>query len=172
MKISNIVATVTLKERLDLAYLHKKIKGTIRDPKVHWLKYRIPKNNSYIAFYQSGKFLITAKSIEQVDENVEYILSVLDKIGISSTDWKLKIHNLVVVDSIELGCTIEQLVPNMDVKKAFFEPELFPALNYKDWGLSFLVFSSGKVVITGAKNLDQVQGGLNQFRRLLTDLSC
>ena len=74
MKISNIVATVTLSKPLDLIYLHENLKGTQRDPKIHWLKYRIPSNNSYIAFYQSGKFLVTAKSMELVDENVKYIL--------------------------------------------------------------------------------------------------
>jgi transcription initiation factor TFIID TATA-box-binding protein len=171
MKISNIVATVALKERLDIAYLHKKIKGTIRDPKVHWLKYRIPKDNSYVAFYQSGKFLITAKSMEQVDQNVNTILTILDNIGISIIDWKLVIHNLVIVDSLVLGCTIEKLVTIMDSKKASFEPEQFPALIYKDWGVTFLLFSSGKVVITGANSIDQAKKASIKFKQLITYLS-
>ena len=170
MKISNIVATVTLKERLDIAYLHQNIKDTIRDPKVHWLKYRIPKDNSYIAFYQSGKFLITAKSMEQVNENANYILSILDKIGICTKDWKLAIHNIVIVDSIGIGCIIETLVTNMDAKKASFEPEQFPALIYKDWGVNFLLFSSGKIVMTGIKSIEQAQEASKKFKQLLTDL--
>ena len=62
MKISNIVATVELIKPFDISFLNKNIKGTVRDPKVHWLKYRIPYNNSYIAFYKSGKFVVNANS--------------------------------------------------------------------------------------------------------------
>ena len=143
MKISNIVATVTLSKPLDLIHLHENIPGTQRDPKVHWLKYRIPPTNSYIAFYKSGKFLVTAKSMEQVNENVRYVLSLLKKIGIPIKNWKLNIHNMVIVDKIDLPCPIERLISNMDAKKSSFEPEQFPALIYKDWGISFLLFSSG-----------------------------
>ena len=89
MNISNIVATVKLAAPFDIGYLNQNIAGTVKDPKVHWLKYRIPKNNSYVAFYQSGKFLVIAKSFEQIDDNVKHVLSNLEKIGISTKDWKL-----------------------------------------------------------------------------------
>jgi transcription initiation factor TFIID TATA-box-binding protein len=171
MKISNIVATVKLAAPIDIGYLNQNIPGTVKDPKVHWLKYRIPENNSYVAFYQSGKFLITAKSFEQIDKNVKYVLAVLKKIGISTNDWKLEIHNLVIGDTIDLPCTIEQLVANMDAKKSSFEPEQFAALIYKDWGVSFLLFSTGKVILTGAKSLKQADDVLVKLRRLLKDLS-
>lgn len=171
MKISNIVATVKLAAPLDIGYLNQNIPGTVKDPKVHWLKYRIPENNSYVAFYQSGKFLITAKSFELVDENVRYILSLLEKIGISTDDWKLEIHNLVIGDSVDLPCSIERLMANMDVKKSSFEPEQFPALIYKDWGVSFLLFSTGKVISAGAKSLEQANEVLEKFRQLIKELS-
>jgi len=171
MKISNIVATVKLTAPLDIGYLTQNIPGTVKDPKVHWLKYRIPKNNSYVAFYKSGKFLITAKSFEQVDKNVKHVLSKLEKIGISTKDWKLEIHNLVIGDSVNLPCTVEKLVANMDAKKSSFEPEQFPALIYKDWGVSFLLFSTGKVILTGSKNLEQAEDAMERFRQLLRDLS-
>jgi transcription initiation factor TFIID TATA-box-binding protein len=171
MKISNIVATVKLAAPLDIGYLTQNISGTVKDPKVHWLKYRIPKNNSYVAFYKSGKFLVTAKSFEQINDNVKYVLSQLKKIGISTNDWKLEIHNLVIGDSVNLPCTIEKLVANMDAKKSSFEPEQFPALIYKDWGVSFLVFSTGKVVITGSKSMEQAEDAMGKFRQLLKELS-
>ena len=171
MKISNIVATVKLATPLDIDYLNQKIPGTIKDPKVHWLKYRLPKNNSYIAFYKSGKFLVTAKTIEQVDKNVKNVLSILKKIGISTNGWKLEIHNMVIGDTVDLPCTMEKLIANMDTKKASFEPEQFPALIFKDWGVSFLIFSTGKVILTGAKSLEQAENLMVKFRQLLKDFS-
>jgi len=170
MKISNIVATVKMVAPFDISYLMQNIPGTEKDPKVHWLKYRIPKNNSYVAFYQSGKFLVTAKSFEQIVNNVNYVLSQLMKIGISTNEWKLEIHNLVIVDSIDLQCSVEKLVVNMDAKKSSFEPEQFPALIYKDWDVSFLLFSTGKVVLTGAKSLEQAEDVMGKFKQLLKEL--
>lgn len=171
MKISNIVSTVKLVTSLDLDFLNQNIPSTVKDPKVHWLKYRNPKNNSYIAFYKSGKFLVTARSIEQINENVKHVLSTLEKIGILTKDWKLEIHNMVVGDTIDLPSTIEILVVQMDPKKSSFEPEQFPALIYKDWGVSFLLFSTGKVIQTGAKSIDQAEEGMRNFKSLLKKLS-
>jgi transcription initiation factor TFIID TATA-box-binding protein len=171
MKISNIVATVKLAAPFDIGYLNQNIPGTVKDPKVHWLKYRIPKNNSYVAFYQSGKFLITAKSFEQVDDNVKHVLSQLKKIKISTKGWKLEIHNLVIGESVDLPCPIEKLVVNMDAKKSSFEPEQFPALIYKDWEVSFLLFSTGKMILTGSKSMDQAEDVMGKFRQLLKELS-
>lgn len=171
MKISNIVATVKLTTPFDINYLNQNIPGTIKDPKVHWLKYRIPDNNSYIAFYRSGKFLITAKSYEQLNETVTYVLSNLKKIGISTNDWILEIHNLVIVDTVDLSYTIENLVENMDPKKSSYEPEQFPALIYKDWGVNFLLFSTGKIILTGARSLEQAKNALEKFKHFLKELS-
>jgi transcription initiation factor TFIID TATA-box-binding protein len=171
MKISNIVATVKLTAPLDIGYLNQRISGTVKDPKVHWLKYRIPKNNSYIAFYQSGKFLVMGRSMAQIDANVKYVLLILEKIGISTKEWKLEIHNMVIGESVDLPCSIEQLVVNMDTRKSSFEPEQFPALNYKDWGVSFFLFSTGKVILTGAKSLEHAEDVMEKFRQLLKELS-
>ena len=171
MKISNIVATVKLKIPFDINYLNQNIPGTIKDPKVHWLKYRMPNNNSYIAFYRSGKFLVTAKSFEQLNETVSYVLSKLEEIDISTNDWILEIHNLVIVDTVNLSCIIEKLFENMDPKKSSFEPEQFPALIYKDWGVNFLLFSTGKIILTGAKSLDQSKHVLEKFKRFLKEIS-
>jgi len=48
MKISNIVASLKLVAPFDIAYLHWNIPETLKDPNIHWLKYRVPENNSYI----------------------------------------------------------------------------------------------------------------------------
>jgi transcription initiation factor TFIID TATA-box-binding protein len=52
----------------------------------------------------------------------------------------------------------------MDVKKASYEPEQFPALVYKDWNVSFLLFSSGKVILAGAKTFEQAEESLKLFK--------
>lgn len=170
MEISNIVATVTLSNPFNLEYLLQKIENTQKHPKVHWLKYRIPRNNSYVAFYKSGKFLITAKSLEQLYENARIILEILENIGISIDGWILNIHNFVILDMVELITPLENLVSNLDLRKASYEPEQFPALIYKDWGVNFLLFSTGKIIVTGAKTIDQALEAIQSFQNLINNI--
>jgi transcription initiation factor TFIID TATA-box-binding protein len=109
--------------------------------------------------------------MEQIDKNVKYVLSQLEKIGIPIKDWKLEIHNMVIGDSVDLPCSIERLVSKMDAKKASYEPEQFPALIYKDWGVNFLLFSTGKFILTGVKSLEQVDDVIGKFKKLLRNLA-
>jgi transcription initiation factor TFIID TATA-box-binding protein len=167
MKIVNIVATVKLSAPLDLQYVLNSIDGTKRNPKAHWLQLRIPPDNTYIAFYQSGKFLVTAKSIEKLQKNIDIVLKLLKNAGIDVRNVKTDIHNLVINHTVELKSSIENLMPALDPKRASYEPEQFPALNYKDWGVSFLLFSTGNCIVTGAKSEKQALDAIQNFQDLL-----
>jgi len=59
----------------------------------------------------------------------------------------------------------------LDPKKGSYEPEQFPALVYKDWGVSFLLFSSGKVIVAGAKTVEMAEEGIKNFEGLITSIS-
>jgi len=167
MKIVNIVATVKLTAPFDLHHIQNSIEGTKKNPKVHWLQLRIPPDNTYIAFYKSGKFLVTAKSREKLQKNIDIVLNLLKNSGIDIRNAKTEIHNLVINQSIELNSTIENLMPALDPKKASYEPEQFPALTYKDWGVCFLLFSTGSCIATGAKNEEQAHYAIQNFQDLL-----
>jgi transcription initiation factor TFIID TATA-box-binding protein len=171
MKIVNIVATVRLSAPLDLQYLLSSIEGTIRNPKVHWLQFRLPPDNTYIAFYQSGKFLVTAKSMSILKVNVESVLSLLKTAKIDIKGAKTEIHNLVITDEINLKSSIENLMSTLDPRKASYEPEQFPALIYKDWEVSFLLFSTGKCILTGVKTEKQARETIIKFQDLLNRCS-
>ena len=149
MKIANIVSTVTLSSPLDLTLLHQRLPQTEIPGKSPWLKLRLPPDNTYIAFYKSGKFLITTKDPEKLPLIAKQVLNLLIGIGLDVKIVEIKIHNVVVQDTISLNTSLEALIVNLDPRKAEFEPEQFPALVYKDWGVSFLLFSTGKVIVTG-----------------------
>ena len=73
--------------------------------------------------------------------------------------------------TIDLKSSIENLMPMLDARKASYEPEQFPALNYKDWGVSFLLFSTGKCILTGAKTENQARDAIKKFQELLNRTS-
>lgn len=163
MKIANIVANATLTSQLDLKLIHERLPHTEFPAKSPWLKMRIPPNNIYIAFYKSGKFLITSKDPEKIQDIAKEVLTLLHKIHLDVEIVKIEIHNVVVQATIPLTSSLESIIVNLDSQKASFEPEQFPALIYKDWGVCFLVFSTGKVIITGLKDFKDAQNVLEHL---------
>jgi len=167
MKIANIVAIVTLSSKLDLPYIHSRLPQTEFPGKSPWLKMRLPPDNTYVAFYKSGKFLITTKKAESIAHIADRIVAILNDINIREEIVDITIHNIVVVDSIPLNTTLETLIATLDPKKSEYEPEQFPALVYKDWGVSFLLFSSGKVVVTGLKDFRDAEGMITNLKKVV-----
>jgi len=163
-KIANVVATVTLTEPLDLALIHQRLPQTEFPRKSPWLKLRLKPENIYTAFYKSGKFLITTKNPEQIDQIAQRVIKILHNADIEGEIVKTEIHNIVVQAKIPLNKPLESIVVNLDSKKASFEPEQFPALIYKDWGVSFLLFSTGSCIVTGLKNVNDAKPVIEKFK--------
>ncbi|MHA1386414.1 MAG: TATA-box-binding protein, partial [Candidatus Helarchaeota archaeon] len=55
---------------------------------------------------------------------------------------------------------------------AIYEPEVFPGLIYRMTNpkAAFLIFSSGKIVIAGAKNEDIIKNGIKKLKTQLKEL--
>lgn len=68
-----------------------------------------------------------------------------------------KIVNIVISTSLDHKIPLERLI--MDLPNTEYNPEQFPGLIMKirEPKASFLIFSSGKVVCTGTKSLDEVE---------------
>ncbi|ADI73381.1 TATA-box binding family protein [Methanohalobium evestigatum Z-7303] len=166
MEIVNVVATVKLNSYLDLASLEDALQDTqvVSTSKV-WLKMRLMPENYYVAFYKSGKFLITGvKSTEDISTISNRVLDILKNAGIDVDIEDTYIQNIVAVDKIEMNSTLEKIIYNLDPSKSSYEPEQFPGLIYKNWGASFLLFSSGKVVITGVKDENYLDDLITKFK--------
>jgi transcription initiation factor TFIID TATA-box-binding protein len=167
IKIANVVATVTLTAPLDLKLIHERLPQTELPGKSPWLKMRLPPNNTYIAFYKSGKFLITVKDPDRLPGIADEVLDLLHKIDLDIEIVKIQIHNVVVHTKIPLKNSLESIITNLDSRKASFEPEQFPGLIYKDWGVSFLLFSSGSCIIAGLKDVKDAEPVIERFKEVI-----
>jgi len=147
MKIVNIVATVILSEPLDLHYVHQHLPGS-KFPKngAPWLQYRIKPENYYTTFYKSGKFLITGiTSPEEILPLANRIVEILKEHNVNAEITAIKIHNYVVIDSIDHKIQFDKLITALRNDNIEYEPEQFPGMIIREGGHSFLVFSSGKI---------------------------
>jgi transcription initiation factor TFIID TATA-box-binding protein len=169
IQIANVVATVTLSAPLDLSMIHERLPETQFPKNSSWLKLRLKPDNTYTSFYKSGKFLITTKNPEKINPIALQILEILHGVGIDLNIVRTEIHNIVVITKIPLDKSLESLIVNLDPKKASFEPEQFPAIIYKDWGISFLLFSSGSCVVTGLKEFCDAERVIGQLKELMKE---
>jgi transcription initiation factor TFIID TATA-box-binding protein len=171
MEIVNIISVVKLQNPLDLEVLIEKLENTEFNKGKTWLKLRLQPDNNYIAFYGSGKFLVTGlKSMEKVEDVVNKVSYLLESSGIENLIEKIDITNIVLTDKIDLECTLEDLIFHLDARKSSYEPESFPGLFYKDdSGISFTVFNSGKIILTGVKDLRLAEEVFEKFKGMIKD---
>ena len=55
---------------------------------------------------------------------------------------------------------------------ASYEPEQFPGMNFKDdYGLTYLLFGSGKITITGVNSLNNLEEYVAEFKDLIREKS-
>lgn len=169
MKVVNIVATVNMEKPFDLEELLKKLPNCERANV--WVKTRIPPYNKYTAFYGSGKFLITGtKSEQELNEVANNVISFIQKYGINNDIKNININNRVYMDQLDFKVDLEKLIIELNDYDASYEPEQFPGMNFKDnYGLTYLLFGSGKITITGVKSLDGLEEHVNEFKELITN---
>jgi transcription initiation factor TFIID TATA-box-binding protein len=170
VKVVNIVAVASIREKFDLQLLAERIPGThLTHSKARWVQMRLAPENYYIAFYKSGKFLITGViDFEVIDKIAERVVRTLKEAEIEATLKSITIHNIVVTDTVVLSATLEQLAESLRDSQVSYEPEQFPALFYKDSaGMSYTLFSSGKIVVTGVTDLTSAKRNIEEFRALV-----
>lgn len=167
VRIVNIMAIAKIEGSFDLVLLKNRIKNA--EPSHRWLKLRLTPENYYVAFYRSGKFLITGiQDFELIDAIVARVLEILEQVGIDVHLESITIHNIVLVDQVRLDMTLEHLVASLADPKASYEPEQFPGLFYKDdCGISYTLFANGKMVVTGFVDMNLAKRNLNKFKALI-----
>lgn len=173
MKIVNMVAIISLSSPLDLDEVARLLPNTEQcKGAAKWLKYRLGSEKKYVAFYKSGKFLITgAKSRSEVDVLANRVVEQLLIHGVPVKIRNVKVNNIVAQGKVDMRGCLEDLVHSLDPGKATYEPEQFPGLIYRDWGVNFLLFSSGRFIATGIRDEKDIEFLSSKFNDLIDELT-
>ena len=122
--------------------------------------------------FPSGKMIsLGAKSVKKSIQQLNLAKFYLVEAGLIS-DIKLepKIQNVVATLTLDRGIKMNKAVISLD--GSTYEPERFPAIIYKILTASYLIFESGKIVITGAKSEEAVlQAAFEIQQKLARSLS-
>lgn len=170
MSLQNIVSTTNLGLTLDL----KKIALTARNAEYNPKRFsavivriRDPKTTALI--FQSGKMVVTGAKTEHDSKlAAKKYARIVKKIGFGVRFLNFKIQNMVSTVDVQFPIRLEGLVCE-HAKFCSYEPELFPGLIYRMVSpkIVFLVFVSGKCVLTGAKTRQQLQDAFENMYHVL-----
>jgi len=172
IKIENVVASATLKQKVDLDAVVKGYPGVeYRPEQFPGLVFRLKRPKTATLIFNSGKMVCTgAKSEKEARRAVRKVIKELKKSGIIIISKpELKIQNIVA--SANLGGNIDLERAAYALGKTMYEPEQFPGLIYRmdDPKVVILLFASGKLVCTGAKKEDDVYQAVGKLHEKLEE---
>jgi transcription initiation factor TFIID TATA-box-binding protein len=172
VSIENVVASATVDQKMDL----NKITKLFPDVEYHpdqfpGLVFRIKSPKTATLIFTSGKMVCTGAKSEQMSRNaVKTVVTKLRKGGIAvKKDAVVTIQNIVA--SINLGGKIHLEQAARTLPRSMYEPEQFPGLIHRmlDPKTVILLFSSGKLVCTGAKKEEDVYRSVNNLHSSLEE---
>ena len=175
IKIRNVVASFSIAPvPLDLEKIHYAFKKeSIWDEATFnygVVVLRVEKPKMSFLIYQTGKAICTgAKSIEDAENSAEYLVNRLREAGFDVKKTKeAKIQNIVATSDLGTEIDVEKFLRQISVVRDLhivYEPEQFPAAIVKlplaqDLEATMLLFSSGKVICVGLKDVKSIHTSL------------
>ncbi len=82
----------------------------------------------------------------------------------------LKVENVVASIDLHGGIDVERVANELDSVQ--YNPDVFPGAVYKmeSFGVTFLIFYSGKLVCTGAKSVETIRKATEKLKRTLESM--
>ena len=177
-KIENVVATVVVEivepeVRIDLTKILGKVENTEYNPeRFPGLVMRIKEPKGTLLVFSTGKFVVTGlRSASEAPSVVKKAIKNISKAGIKVLNPKITIQNIVA--SGDLHINIDLNTAAIVMENSMYEPEVFPGLIYRmqEPKTVFLLFSTGKVVCTGAKTKEIVEEAFLKLNRTVRELN-
>jgi transcription initiation factor TFIID TATA-box-binding protein len=177
VSIANLVGSAHIGRPIDLSELSYDLPNAEYHPETSPnLTYRPEgKDNVCIIVPSSGRISITgAKSGEELAAAVRKFVSELENLGIdvNISDNDILIQNVVANYDFGREFDLSVVAVNLGIDNVEYEPEQFPGLIYRSHKgyCTTLLFSSGKLVITGASTYLQVIKTSNELKKELDNI--
>jgi len=174
--IVNVVASTKLAEAFDLPKIELELEGAeYNKKKFPGLVYRVKAPKAAFLIFTSGKIVCTgSKNVEDVRTVITNLAQKLKSIGYKEINLKPEIHvqNIVASADLKTNLNLNAVALGLGLKNIEYEPEQFPGLVYriKQPKVVVLIFSSGKLVITGGKSPKECEEGTRIVRMQLENM--
>ena len=175
VKVENIVASTSFADKLDLDVIAQSLEEAEYEPEQFpGLVYRLAEPKTATLLFRSGKANCTgAKNVEDVRKTVNIIAEKLKKLGVDVyKDLDIVIQNIVAISDLGTELNLNEVAMGLGLENIEYEPEQFPGLVYriKEPKVAMLLFGSGKIVCTGARQIEDVSVAVDKLSAELSSL--
>ncbi|MBI2185222.1 MAG: hypothetical protein HYU39_09735 [Thaumarchaeota archaeon] len=170
VSINNILAVANVHQTVDLTVLVRIIPNAkYFSKKFRALLVRQPESKVNVFVFQSGSIVCTgANSVEEANNSIRRLTRMLVKCGIRPQgEIETEVRNIVA--SACFGKTVHIERTARELPRSIYEPEQFPGLIHRmdSPKLAITLFSSGKIVLTGAKREADIYRAVNRLAEIL-----
>ena len=158
VSIENVVSSASVDQKMDLNEITRNFPDVEYHPdQFPGLVFRLKTPKTATLIFTSGKMVCTGAKSEK-----------MSKLAVKTV---VEVQNIVA--SINLGGKIHLEQAARTLPRSMYEPEQFPGLIHRmlDPKTVILLFSSGKLVCTGAKKEPDVYRSVNNLHSLLEEKS-
>jgi transcription initiation factor TFIID TATA-box-binding protein len=169
LKIENVVASIDLHGPIDIERVAKELDPIRYDPSIFpGAAYKMESLGVTFLIFNSGKLVCTgAKNLKTIQTATEELKQTLERMGMKfKGEPEITVQNVVAAGDIGLGQMeldeVALTLPNVE-----YEPEISPGVVYrvKNSRMTMLIFNSGKVVVSGAKDENDITRAVEELKR-------
>jgi transcription initiation factor TFIID TATA-box-binding protein len=166
LRIENVVVSARISDYLPLDILLDKYNDIEKKNTFPGLVVKVKNPKATILIFSSGKMVLTGLRLPKYAPIVvEKIRKKIEGANISLTmEPILKVENIVVKGDFHTQINLD--LTFLGLNQATYEPEVFPGIIYKvnvPDKICFLIFSSGRIICTGAKKISIIKREVKQL---------
>ena len=171
-EVQNIVASTQFADSLDLNAIASILEGSQYESEMFpGLVYHTKEPKTALLLFTSGKVVCTGgKSLDDVRKSVDIVVGKLLEGGIPvERHPEITLQNIVATCDLGVEINLVSIVMSLSLEEVEYEPEQFPGLVYRldNPKAVCLLFASGKMVITGARTMGDVDKAVETVRENL-----
>lgn len=122
------------------------------------LHLKFHENGPTVTIFRSGSFNVRGSStVEEAFENKSLVEKKILELGIEATVTDFRVTNMVFTADLKEQLDLNSISVVLGLGNIEYEPEQFPGLTYRVNQGVILIFSSGKLVITGFTNTEEAR---------------
>ncbi len=160
IEVVSISASGDLHREVDIQKLAADVSLPISNynPEQNAAFFRFEEGGELLILYVSGKYILRGgNNFDDMYEVNDEFLKVLSGHGLPVENATIAVKNVVAVGDLEQKINLNTLAVGLGLEETEYEPEQFPGLVFRpsESRCVLLVFSSGKVVITGGRTKEE-----------------
>lgn len=175
VKVENIVTYAQIADGLNIEQIVEKIPEFNYNPnEFAGLTIKLEDPKTAVLILPGGKAICTgAKSVEDAEASIKKIVSQMKKKKIElNKNVEIRVQSIVVSIDLKKELHLSSISSGLVLEHVEYEPKQFPGLIYRmnDIGATLIVFSSGKIVCTGTKTIDDATNAIKLVKEKLSSI--